>query len=90
MQKYMIRSALTLVTAAALMLGGVHAQTAVPGEPPVKTKVKKKKAGKPSASRGAKAKFLPGSQETANERSKRLLRECKGRVNAGACEGYTG
>ncbi len=34
-------------------------------------------------------KFLPGSQETRKERSERLKRECKGRVNAGACEGYT-
>lgn len=34
-------------------------------------------------------KFLPGSQETRKERSERLKRECKGRVNAGACTGYT-
>ncbi|WP_395055925.1 hypothetical protein [Polaromonas sp.] len=34
-------------------------------------------------------KFIPGSQETRKERSERLKRECKGRVNAGACEGYT-
>lgn len=38
---------------------------------------------------GKSAKFMPGSQETARERSARLKRECKGRVNAGACEGYT-
>jgi hypothetical protein len=35
-------------------------------------------------------KFIPGSQETRKERSERLKRECKGRVNAGACTGYTG
>ena len=34
-------------------------------------------------------KFLPGSAETTKERSTRLKRECKGRVNAGACSGYT-
>jgi hypothetical protein len=90
MQNYMIRSALALMTSGALLLGSAQAQTAAPGEPPVKTKVKKKKAGKPLVARGAKAKFLPGSQETASERSRRLLRECKGRVNAGACQGYTG
>ena len=29
-----------------------------------------------------------GNGETTQEREKRLLRECKGRPNAGACEGY--
>ena len=37
-----------------------------------------------------KAKFLPGSQESAGERATRLKRECKGAVNAGACQGHTG
>ena len=31
-----------------------------------------------------------GSAESTAERDKRLLRECKGRPNAGACAGYTG
>ena len=30
------------------------------------------------------------SGESRQERERRLLRECKGRVNAGACAGYTG
>lgn len=30
-----------------------------------------------------------GSGETAAERDRRLLRECKGRPDAGACQGYT-
>lgn len=30
----------------------------------------------------------PGG-ETTSERERRLLRECKGRPNAGACSGYT-
>lgn len=29
-----------------------------------------------------------GKGETIPERDRRLLRECKGRPNAGACEGY--
>lgn len=29
-----------------------------------------------------------GHGETLQERERRLLRECKGRSNAGACEGY--
>ncbi|MGQ2981352.1 MAG: hypothetical protein ACT6Q9_16800, partial [Polaromonas sp.] len=49
---------------------------------------KAKKAS--SVKKQGSTKFLPGSQETRKERSERLKRECKGRVNAGACEGYTG
>ena len=44
-----------------------------------------------SRTRRAKAPKLPvpmGYGETRSERDKRLLRECKGRANAGACEGY--
>ena len=37
-----------------------------------------------------KVQFLRGSEESVSERSNRLKRECKGRVNAGACAGYTG
>lgn len=29
-----------------------------------------------------------GNGETLQERDRRLVRECKGRPNAGACEGY--
>jgi hypothetical protein len=43
----------------------------------------------PAVKKQGSTKFLPGSQETRKERSERLKRECKGRVNAGACEGYT-
>ncbi len=42
-----------------------------------------------SVKKQGSTKFLPGSQETRKERSERLKRECKGRVNAGACTGYT-
>ena len=38
---------------------------------------------------GGQVRFLPGSAETAKDRSNRLRRECKGQVNAGACAGYT-
>lgn len=30
------------------------------------------------------------SEETRSERDRRLMRECKGLPNAGACKGYTG
>jgi hypothetical protein len=42
--------------------------------------VKRKKNPKPKQDKGA--------GETVKERDRRLLRECKGRPNAGACEGY--
>ena len=46
-----------------------------------------KKSAKPAA-RNKKAESSPSSQETTKERERRLLRECKGRPNAGACEGF--
>ena len=36
-----------------------------------------------------KVKFIRGNEESVAQRSARLSRECKGRVNAGMCEGYT-
>lgn len=71
----------------AALLGGQLAQAA-PGDDggqsaPVK-KAKKAKGG-----HAGQIKFLRGSEETASERSSRLRRECRGRVNAGACAGYT-
>ena len=38
--------------------------------------------------RGKRPAANPGPGETRQERDKRLLRECKGKPNAGACEGY--
>ena len=42
--------------------------------------VKRKKSSKPKQDTAA--------GETAKERDRRLQRECKGRANAGACEGF--
>ncbi len=74
------RHALAMVVAGALLFGaaGTAAFAATP-------KGKKPKASSPAKS----AKFMPGSQETPAARVSRLKRECKGQVNAGACEGYT-
>jgi hypothetical protein len=44
------------------------------------SKAKKAKAPKPPAN--------PSTGESKTERDKRLLRECRGKANAGACEGY--
>lgn len=39
---------------------------------------------------GGKATYRPSpSEETRAERERRLLRECRGMHNAGACKGYT-
>ncbi len=64
---------------------------AATSESTAKPSKKKKSAKTSSASGGAgsgSVKFLPGSEETRSQRATRLKRECKGRVNAGACEGY--
>ncbi|MFC6284791.1 MULTISPECIES: hypothetical protein [Polaromonas] len=87
-KNWMAKPAMALMVASALLLGGnVHAQ-AGDADKPAKAKTQKKKAAA-AGGQGAKAKFMPGSQETRSERIARLKRECKGGVNAGACEGYT-
>ncbi len=90
MKKSAIQPVLALVVAAVMLMGSFPAQSAEPTGKPVKTKVKKKAVGKTGATgHGGKVTLLRGSEETAQERNTRLKRECKGRVNAGACEGYT-
>lgn len=44
---------------------------------------------KRSHARSNKIQVDKGSAESTRERERRLTRECKGRPNAGACEGYT-
>jgi hypothetical protein len=46
------------------------------------------KGQKPKAAKAPKPPSDKGSAEGKAERDKRLLRECRGRPNAGACEGY--
>jgi hypothetical protein len=88
MNKLVRKSACALIVSAAValgMMGSVQAQSAEGVTQPTKSKAKKKAATVP----GTKVKYIRGSEETTGERSTRLKRECKGRVNAGACEGYT-
>jgi hypothetical protein len=47
---------------------------------------KKKKA---KSSKSVKIKQEAGSAESTKDRERRLLRECRGQVNAGACAGLT-
>lgn len=46
------------------------------------------KGQKPKAAKAPQPGTDKGSPEGKAERDKRLLRECRGRPNAGACEGY--
>ena len=48
------------------------------------------KTAEPRPSRAGKVTFVEApSHESPSAREKRLLRECKGRPNAGMCLGYT-
>jgi hypothetical protein len=49
---------------------------------------KPKKEKKTKGKQGGGVTFYEGSAESRSERDRRLTRECKGRPNAGACEGY--
>lgn len=89
MQKHVIKPALALMVVVALMVSSAQAQSAVASEKPAKTKPKKKTVKVAVTGQSSTVKFMPGSQESTQERNRRLMRECKGGVNAGACEGYT-
>ena len=85
MKHIVINPAWALMLMAAALMGSAQAAsyTADSGDKEVAAKVRKKSA------HGGQIRFLPGSAETTKERSARLQRECRGRVNAGACAGYT-
>ena len=63
----------------ALALGPLQAQET--GFVPTTAKVRRAKLPKPPVN--------TGYGETRVERDKRLQRECRGKPNAGACEGYS-
>ena len=89
MKQSALQPALAFIVVAAVLMGSVPAYSAEPVDKPAKTKVNKKAAKAAATGRVGRVNFLHGSEETSQERSARLKRECKGRVNAGACEGYT-
>lgn len=47
------------------------------------------KKKKTKSSKSVKVKHESGSAEGTKDRERRLLRECRGQVNAGACAGLT-
>jgi hypothetical protein len=58
-----------------------HFTAVTAAEKPAKTK-------KPKQAKAPKQPANAGTGESKSERDKRLLRECRGKANAGACEGY--
>jgi hypothetical protein len=69
------RAALLIALMSAVMATGLSPLTANAASSGVRKKTPKQAIDK-------------GPAETRAERDKRLARECKGRPNAGACEGY--
>lgn len=89
MKHFVVKPVWALLLMAAVFAGSAHAASPSYGAGDSSTA---SKAGKKTNSKTgyiSQIKFLPGSEETPRERSSRLKRECKGRVNAGACAGYT-
>lgn len=85
MKHFWVKPAAAFLVAAALISNaGAKMASASEGDSPAASKKAGAKTGQVS-----RVKFLSGSEESAKERSTRLKRECKGRVNAGACAGYT-
>ena len=83
-----LKIATSAAVVAIFLAFGLPVQASDIQNPPTKV-AKKKKAKKSNAGTSSKATFKPGSQETRQERTARLTRECKDEVNAGACTGYT-
>lgn len=73
---------------ALLALGMTVALLAATAPPAAEAGTTKRKSDPTQQAPKARAKFNKGSGETTPERDRRLLRECKGRPNAGACLGY--
>jgi hypothetical protein len=65
-----------------------HGLSSTGAAPVLQASKKANKTHKAKKRGGGKIKFDPGSGETRKERDTRLLRECKGRPNSGACLGY--
>ncbi|MDQ3057994.1 MAG: hypothetical protein M3R45_00525 [Pseudomonadota bacterium] len=74
---------------AAFLMGNAHAKSPSSGAGDAAGTSKARKKTTSQAGHVSRVTFLRDSAETPKERSSRLKRECKGRVNAGACAGYT-
>lgn len=89
MKQFLFKLSSALMFTGLVLMGNVQAKS--PSSDTSNSPTSGKGVQKPTTktSRVSQIKFLPGSGETDKERSNRLKRECKGRVNAGACAGYT-
>jgi hypothetical protein len=77
------------VVAPAFSMKNLTFQASVSGQSDQVSKSKPSKRQKNvKGKKGATATFYQGSAESRSERERRLLRECRGRPNSGACEGY--
>jgi len=90
MKHIVIKPAGLVLALAVLLVGSVQARTSAAGADGAQTVAAKAGKAKKRTGGSGQIRFLPGSAETVKERNSRLKRECKGRVNAGACAGYTG
>ena len=85
MKMSFFKQSAALMIFGALLMGTAEARTADPDSKPHKAKVKKTK----TVFYEDHDPYLHGSKETVRQRERRLSRECRGAVNAGACAGYT-
>ena len=89
MKKILTMPALAFTLAAVMLTNATQLHAADTGDKPAKSQSKKKPAKEKAKTKGGKATFIRGSEESVSERTARLKRECKGGVNAGACAGFT-
>ena len=93
MKLFFARPVMACILVTGVAMSAFATPAAAAQDEPVQVKSKSESKKKPAKTRPvqvATATFVPGgSQETVAQRSARLKRECKGAVNAGACEGYT-
>lgn len=83
-----LRSLLTSAGLGLALLTAPLASTAADNFQAVTSADKPAKAKKPKQAKAPKPPANPVTGESKAERDKRLLRECRGKANAGACEGY--
>lgn len=86
---HILRQGIRALLAASIALGMLTGTSSTQAKRPIsndtpasKTSPKKKNVNKVTYQRST-------SEETAAERDRRMLRECRGLHNAGACRGYT-
>jgi hypothetical protein len=92
MNTWYLSSTLTRVSLGLALLVGVPAGWAADNFTATTSEVtfadKPAKTKRPKQAKAPKPPLSLGSSENKSERDRRMLRECRGKANAGACEGY--